>query len=324
MTISRTAVLVLAGMLAGCADSPERRYRGTYQVTPDEASAFLTYCSAALPAEQKRTMELLKGRFAVTNCQDLFAALTQSYILDLRKLGLREITLLQYVPNMEMLWLEGNEIEDLSPLASARRIGGILASHNRVRDVSALARSSTLASLDIRNNQLTSLRSVMALPARVRIKIEGNPFGDGFCPTDSHIQQINEYCFDEGSFAKQFHESAAESPMSDAELSDVIAQVLAYPSFAMYVHPEARGRVPVKVALLGAHVDREPEAVAFGEPIEVTQDQNELQKAVLLALERRGDRCLVQLGYPPEGVRGTLYVQRVASAWRVMEARLFE
>merc|ERR1711939_770500 len=78
------------------------------------------------------------------------------------------------VPNLKILNLANNQISDLSPLASMKKLTSLnLANNPQMGDISTLASMKTLTSLDLRGNKkITDLTPLVELTGLTDLKVE--------------------------------------------------------------------------------------------------------------------------------------------------------
>ena len=118
---------------------------------------------------------------------------------------------------------------------------------------------------------------------------------------------------------------APEEPLTSLAPGDVdpiVAAVLQHADVAMYLHPDAPGRVPVRVAL-AAPYDRGPVQLSlYGAPVKLAGNGD--RGAVQLTLKPHGDRVKVEVKYDPEGIFGSVDLERVEGTWRATAAKIYE
>ena len=119
--------------------------------------------------------------------------------------------------------------------------------------------------------------------------------------------------------------SGSDSPdLSDSELSGIVSAVLNHPDVSIYLHPEVPGRVPLVVAIGKPYSYRNIDVSMFGEEIVVTTDPADLKKAVKLRISCDTGKCLVKIGYDPEGIFGEIELTPTDDEWSVTKAVIYE
>jgi hypothetical protein len=113
-----------------------------------------------------------------------------------------------------------------------------------------------------------------------------------------------------------------EVELSRAELNAVVGHVLVHPEVAKYLHPDAPGRLPVRVALAAPYSSAKLEVDVYGEAVRRARPSNDA--AVHLTIRATQNGAKVTLAYPPEGIHGTLRMEREGRQWRITEAKIIE
>ena len=93
------------------------------------------------------------------------AEMTDLIQVDLRGTAVRDITLLQRLPNLRILSLRGTLVEDLSPLKALENLDTLDISQTWVRDLTPLTELPLLRRLDIGNTWTSSLEPATRMPA---------------------------------------------------------------------------------------------------------------------------------------------------------------
>ena len=79
--------------------------------------------------------------------------------------GIRDLTGLEVAENLEVLRLDGNQVEDLSPLAELDRLRKVSLLWNRVSDLTPLARNASIMELNVSLNPISDLGPLADLSA---------------------------------------------------------------------------------------------------------------------------------------------------------------
>ncbi len=114
---------------------------------------------------------------------------------------------------------------------------------------------------------------------------------------------------------------AAPAKNDDAE---ILRAVLTHERFAMYLHPDVAGRVPVVVS--GEARPRGPvDLELHGAAVSIVDTAPADAAVVLISTwSIEGDTAHVALGYPIEGVVASFDLARSDAGWRVTEADVAE
>jgi hypothetical protein len=136
---------------------------------------------------------------------------------------------------------------------------------------------------------------------------------------DARMKTVREHL---GAAAPASSTQAPVSVLAPADVSAVVAAVLQHRDVAMYLHPDAPGRLPVRVALDAAYAQAALDVALYGAPVQRVDAGD--TGAVQLVLEPNGDKVHVELVYRPEGIFGTLDLARTDGAWRVVAAQVME
>ena len=96
----------------------------------------------------------------------------------LRGNQISDISPLASLSNLTKLNLGGNEISDISPLASLTNLGALDLVNNQISEVSPLASLSNLASLNLRGNQISDISPLASLSNLTKLNLGGNQISD--------------------------------------------------------------------------------------------------------------------------------------------------
>ena len=148
---------------------------------------FFEHCeSDSLTADQKHTLSALFKFNKVDSCVALHADLTDFEFQHIDNREIKDVTIFKYVSGLTRLSLNSNLIEDLSVLETL---------HN-------------ITMLSVRNNKISDIRPLLKMKSLNNIYLSGNPIikESQYCPMDTHLLQINEFCFDEVQFHSDFEQ----------------------------------------------------------------------------------------------------------------------
>jgi len=118
---------------------------------------------------------------------------------------------------------------------------------------------------------------------------------------------------------------APEEPLTTLAAEDVsriVAAVLQHADVAMYLHPDVPGRVPVHIELAAPYDTSGVQLELYGKPVQQSRDGD--RTAVQLTLKPHGERVKVEVKYDPEGIFGSVDVERVDGAWKATGAKIYE
>jgi len=89
-----------------------------------------------------------------------------------QKIPYRDLTALQFLPNLTFLALDDNEFRDLSPLEHCPKLTRIVLSKNQVESLAPLVHCRELRDLDLTENPITDFAALEALPVLHELKMD--------------------------------------------------------------------------------------------------------------------------------------------------------
>lgn len=110
--------------------------------------------------------------------------------------------------------------------------------------------------------------------------------------------------------------------LAAADVDPIVAAVLQHPDVAMYLHPDAPGRVPVRVSVAAPYDKASLNLTLYGAAVKTAGLGD--RGAVQLVLKPQGDKCQVEVRYAPEGIFGSVDLERVGGAWKAKGAKIYE
>jgi hypothetical protein len=115
---------------------------------------------------------------------------------------------------------------------------------------------------------------------------------------------------------------AALTSLGEGELDAIVGAVMQHKDVAMYLHPEVAGRVPVRIALAPPYADATLKLSLYDKPVKAAAsgDRNAMQ----LVVKPHGETAVVEVKYDPEGIFGSVELERVDGVWRVSKATIYE
>ena len=117
--------------------------------------------------------------------------------------------------------------------------------------------------------------------------------------------------------------AVAGAPSAVAAQEQILQLALNDHELEQYLHPEASGRVPVRVA--GAGVSTHIKLKKFGVPVRVVSSSDHNGPLLLVTqLVISADAASLQVEYPIEGVFGNFIFANHAGRWAITEAHVYE
>jgi hypothetical protein len=110
--------------------------------------------------------------------------------------------------------------------------------------------------------------------------------------------------------------------LAPEEVGPIVAAVLQHADVAMYLHPDVPGRVPVRVALAAPYDAATIGIDLYGAPVKIVRAGD--RAAVQLTLKPHSDHCHVEVKYDPEGIFGSVELERQDGTWRATDAKIYE
>ena len=98
--------------------------------------------------------------------------------LDASEIGVSQLTGLETAGSLTVLWLDGNTIADISPLAGLINLSELGLWGNAITDISPLAELTNLAWLGLSDNSITNISALTALTNLTSLGLSGNPIAD--------------------------------------------------------------------------------------------------------------------------------------------------
>ena len=145
------------------------------------------------------TFSILKRKFNVTNCNDLWANLSMVEKLSLQRVeltnvspfrtlgNLRDLSIdyndihdlspLSQLPHLQVLWVDDNHLADISPLKDLSLLW-LSAGDNKIEDISALVNSTNLQRLWLGGNQIRDITALKGLHALDKLHLAINDIED--------------------------------------------------------------------------------------------------------------------------------------------------
>lgn len=273
-------------------------------VIVDLEKEFLNYCeNNSLSEDQNHTLVSIKERYKIESCKNLYNKLKKLEFISIRDKNIKDITLFKYFDNIKRLGLDKNKIIDLSILQD---IGNI-------------------TYLSLRDNQITDVRPLLNIKSLEQVFLDGNPIKKESeqCPITTNIIDINEFCFDEEKFDKEFKEEKLKSNITKLDIRTIIEKIINYSKLQKFYHidkiPE---RSPLQVYFNFDMTTDELELQKFNDKVEVIKKTNKL--ALQIKIEIRGKMGIAKFIYPPEGIRGNFRLRETEGGWKIFKSHIYE
>ena len=98
--------------------------------------------------------------------------------LEARGFGIRDLTGLEYAENLRQLYLNNNQISNLSPISGLQRLRRLSLNKNNVSDVSGLSGLTTLQWLRLNDNRISTVAPLETLVNLKTLELSNNRFSD--------------------------------------------------------------------------------------------------------------------------------------------------
>ncbi len=116
-----------------------------------------------------------------TNSRLTIDAMKNLTKLNAPKLGITDLTGLEYATNLKSLSIIGNQITDITPLSNLTRLTRLYMGRNRISDITPLTSLITLQRLGAQNNQIRDIGVLIGFVNLEYLRLVGNPITDT-CP----------------------------------------------------------------------------------------------------------------------------------------------
>jgi Leucine Rich repeats (2 copies) len=145
-----------------------------------EPRNFPQWCSLknSLPAATKQTIDLLLKQSGTKDCQLAESKLSTLTYLFLDRQNISDLSPLASLSNLTQLYLGANQIVDLQPLAGLDRLITLDLSGNQIVDLKPLAGLDNLITLDLSGNQIDDLQPLAGLISLTTLYLSSNQILD--------------------------------------------------------------------------------------------------------------------------------------------------
>jgi internalin A len=116
-----------------------------------------------LPVETRKTIDLLLKKVETNNCQLASLKLRKLTSLYLTGNQISDVKPLASLTNLTSLGLDGNQISDVKPLASLTNLEYLFLDENQISDVKPLASLTNLQNLFLGGNQISDVMPLASL-----------------------------------------------------------------------------------------------------------------------------------------------------------------
>lgn len=112
--------------------------------------------------------------------------------------------------------------------------------------------------------------------------------------------------------------------LSDASLNNLVVAVLSDKNVSIYLHPQAPGRLPIKVHFKNHYQGRSVDGEMYGQKIVTLSKTQNPQWAVNLDIVTKGNTALIKVSYKPEGIWGRVQLSYSDEKWSTDESTILE
>jgi len=98
--------------------------------------------------------------------------------LDARNKGINNLNGVESCSSLQTLWLQGNQIRDVSPLSNSTNLQYLYLSYNRVTEISPLSNLTKLQRLWLQNNQIDDISPLSGLTDLQEVNLRSNQIRD--------------------------------------------------------------------------------------------------------------------------------------------------
>jgi internalin A len=156
----------------------------TQAAEPSLRSSFEEWCQqkASLSAEARKTVEVLLEEAGTNDCELAANNVSSRTELYLSGNEITDLRPLAGLTNLKTLQLIYNQIADVTPLAGLTNLNGLHLSGNQIKDVTPLAGLTNLKALNLDYNQITDISPLAGLINLEWLYLPGNPITQPTCP----------------------------------------------------------------------------------------------------------------------------------------------
>jgi internalin A len=145
-----------------------------------DTQSFTQWCQnkISVPAETRKTIDLLLKKAGTNNCQLANSKLTKLKTLSFPRSQITDLKPLASLTNLSDLYLDSNQISDIRPLASLTNLNALYLDNNRISDVKPLASLTNLTYLKLGNNQISDVKPLSSLTNLTWLNLDSNKISD--------------------------------------------------------------------------------------------------------------------------------------------------
>lgn len=136
---------------------------------------FLEICENNSTNSESTTEKLKQPGETCSSTQRRLSIVT---FADLSDVGIKDLSPLQFFPNLKTLSLSNNNIDDLTPLGELSDLVKLSLSSNRIQDLSPLKDLKNLEVLQVDNNEINSLTSIADIKSLIQLTVGNNRLDD--------------------------------------------------------------------------------------------------------------------------------------------------
>ena len=135
-----------------------------------------------LTAAERQTVALLLQQAGSSDCNQAEQILAKVPNLDLGGQQISDISPLASLPQLTALNLSFNQISDIRPLSHLHQLSFLLLAGNQIADVSPLAQLNQLTYVVLQKNQITTIDALAGLTTLNHLNLLDNPIARKACP----------------------------------------------------------------------------------------------------------------------------------------------
>ncbi|MFM6396708.1 leucine-rich repeat domain-containing protein, partial [Planktothrix sp.] len=145
-----------------------------------EFKTFAEWCDNQnqLGEETKHTIEVLLEATQTTDCHQANQILSQLTELYLESNQISDVSPLSSLTQLTDLYLDGNQISDISPLSSLTQLTNLDLSDNQISDISPLSSLTQLRNLHLNENKISDISPLSSLTQLIGLELYNDKISD--------------------------------------------------------------------------------------------------------------------------------------------------
>ena len=140
----------------------------------DQKSKFVEICTSKENDNLKTTIDALHSVTQRSKCSEVFDAIAKETSLNLTKMGISDLTPLQFFPHLRSLYLEYNKISDISALQYLSNLQILFIDDNQISDIRPLAPLKKMLWLSVGDNTIQDISVLENMVYLRRLWLGGN------------------------------------------------------------------------------------------------------------------------------------------------------